>query len=83
MLSCSSIFTAFHPIPALSPRFCQDAGCFFQKDHQGTANSGSSARCNVANPDPPLSFDGTKLAVNSSMHRAVPKAASLLKQSLL
>lgn len=47
------------------------------KDHQGTANSGSSARCNVANPDPTLSFDGTQLAVNPSVHRAVPKACQL------
>lgn len=47
------------------------------KDHQGTANSGSSARCHTANPDPTLSIDGTKLAVKPSMHCAAPKACQL------
>lgn len=51
--------------------------CLPSQDHQETANSGSSARCNIANPDPSLSEDGTKLAVNPTMHCAVPKARQL------
>lgn len=47
------------------------------KDHHGTANSGPSARCDIVNPDPTLSIDGTKLALNPSMHRAVPRACQL------
>lgn len=47
------------------------------KDRHGTENSGPSARCNIVNPDPALSIDGTKLAVNPSMHCAVPKACQL------
>lgn len=33
--------------------------------------------CNVANPAPTLSINGTKLAMNPSMHCAVPKACQL------
>lgn len=37
--------------------------------------------CNVANPAPTLSINGTKLAVNPSMHRAVPKACCQLAET--
>lgn len=62
-----SVFHMCPPPPQLVPL----------KDHHGTADSSSSARCNIANPDPALSIDGTKLAVNPSMHCAVPKACQL------
>lgn len=92
MLSCNSAHTAFYPVslfPSGQQRVLQKKKNLAvspvspTEGPSGNVNSVPSARCYVANSDPTLSIDGTKLAVNPSMHCAVPEAASLLKQSLL